>query len=78
MDQVDAIENRLEKKHKIVRKKGLIGLKNLLMTEKIRKKNLSKKSAIKEVKGLKGLTEYWKMFQLWTKLRVMKYKIMTP
>ena len=57
VDQVDAIDNRLEKKHKIVPKKGLIGLKNLVIQEKIRKENPSKKSAINEVKGLKEVLE---------------------
>ena len=57
VDQVDAIDNRIEKKHKIVPKKGLIGLKNILMKGKIRKENPLKKSALKEVKGLKGLKE---------------------
>ena len=68
---MDATDNRLEKKQTIVAKKGLIGLKNVLIKE-----NPSYKSVKKEVKDLKGLKKVLENV-LVTKLRVMKYKMLT-
>jgi len=58
VEQRDAIEKTFERKYKIVPKKGLIGLKKILLTEKIRKEKKSlKKSSSENSKGLKGLKE---------------------